>query len=202
MFAVFKYLFRAYFVPQPSIPCVGRCPYPLREWPRLRPSRATAGLFGHHRYRSPQGHPIQGPPVPTPHADETHPQHRLREPFWVFRLADRAEPQPNPKKQAEATRGSPRGLSTHAGAEFSTRRAHRLALLNRTSAPRADRTSSIVNHFRQFLISSAEVRNIRIGSVTSVSFRAAGLRSKVQRRLQGRSAIPTSPSSDNHCIPE
>jgi len=58
---------------------------------------------------------------PYPARRRNSPGAPLPEPFWVFRLADRAEPQPNPKKQAEATRGSPKGLSTHAGAEFSTR---------------------------------------------------------------------------------
>jgi hypothetical protein len=203
MFTVSKYPLGAYFGPQPSIPCVGRAPMPIARMAASTalPSHCRA-IWASQMPRSPQGHHIQGPPVPTPHADETHPEHRSRSRFGFS--GSRTAQNPNPTRRNKLRRREDHQEDCPRMQVPSSRCVEPIAWPCSTGLrlPRADRISSIVNHFRQFLISSAEVRNIRSGSVTSVSFRAAGLRSKVQRRLQWRSALPTLPSSNNHCIPE
>jgi hypothetical protein len=163
MFAVSKYPLGAYFGPQPSIPCVGRAPMPIARMAASTalPSHCRA-ICASQMPRSPQGHHIQGPPVPTPHADETHPEHRSRSRFGFS--GSRTAQNPNPTRRNKLRRREDHQEDCPRMQVPSSRCVEPIAWPCSTGLrlPRADRISSIVNHFRQFLISSAEVRNIRV----------------------------------------
>ena len=146
-------------MPQPSIPCVGRGSLPSTM-------AASTALPSHCRAiwasQIPQsaGSSYPRSACPYPHADETHPQQRSRSRFGFS--GSRNAQSPNPTRRNKLRQREDHQKDCPRMQVPSSRRVSPSpGLAQPDFGSRADRTSSIVNHFRQFLISSAEVRNIR-----------------------------------------